>query len=657
MRQNNTDDDLRVMIDDSSPIITLRALVLGVLTIAVVFYYVVHIGQGMRVGSYVKSQFPMTVWIPFVLWLLVNAALKRLLPRLVLRRGEILAIFTMLWVVGTIPQDGWINYWISVLTTASYFASPENQWAETIFDFLPWNLFPPTAPEVIDAFWLGLPEGAGTPWIRWLGVINQWLLVSVAMVVVGFCLMVLFQRHWVEGEKLTFPLAQMPLDLTQGLEGSRRIPDIFSSRLFQIGVALVLVPTFYNIGTYFAPGLPTVDLYFRHYNLQIEPGLPLTIWFRVMPLVLAVAYLCPLDILSSLIFFYWISLVKEWAMWRVGFTVGDEGQQISGAEILYMESYGALLFVALWSIWLARRHLRNVWHQVRTGEGEKGEILHYRLALIGLVLSAAYVINWSVDLGMSLTLALGTFVLMTLVYFVTVKLIAATGFAYLFPNIPHVKGESFIVELVGSIHLSQQNLVAFKMFTSHAFFGTFRIPAWPAIPHHLRVFSLRHQPGLVTATVLIAFPVGFLVAVGATIEMAYDSGASVVLSWEPRFFNGMVRLLNEPTVPDLGKWAVWLLGFFEAAGIAFLRARFHWFPFHPIGLAFQHTFGTWLYWFSLLLVCIVKLSLLRYGGVRAYQATKPLFYGLAIGYVVGVMLSVVADLIWFPEAAHFLHRW
>ena len=59
MRRNNTDDDLRGMIDDSSPIITLRALVLGVLTIAVVFYYVVQIGQGMRVGSYVKSQFPM----------------------------------------------------------------------------------------------------------------------------------------------------------------------------------------------------------------------------------------------------------------------------------------------------------------------------------------------------------------------------------------------------------------------------------------------------------------------------------------------------------------------------------------------------------------------------------------------------------------------
>ena len=36
----------------------MRALVLGVLTIAAVFSYSAYVGQGMRTGSYVKSQFP-----------------------------------------------------------------------------------------------------------------------------------------------------------------------------------------------------------------------------------------------------------------------------------------------------------------------------------------------------------------------------------------------------------------------------------------------------------------------------------------------------------------------------------------------------------------------------------------------------------------------
>jgi hypothetical protein len=129
---------------------------------------------------------------------------------------------------------------------------------------------------------------------------------------------------------------------------------------------------------------------------------------------------------------------------------------------------------------------------------------------------------------MSLPLALLTFVLMTLVYFVTAKLIAATGFAYLFPNRPQLKGESFVVDLIGSIHLSPRSLVAFKVFTSRAFFGTLRIPAWPALTHHLRIFSLSRQPGWVVAVVLVAFPVGFVVAARETIALAYDGGGAAL---------------------------------------------------------------------------------------------------------------------------------
>ena len=92
-------------------------------------------------------------------------------------------------------------------------------------------------------------------------------------------------------------------------------------------------------------------------------------------------------------------------------------------------------------------------------------------------------------------------------------------------------------------------------------------------------------------------------------------------------------------------------------GIALLRARFHWFSLHPIGLAFQHTSGTSIYWFSLFLVWIAKLLLLRYGGVRAYRKGKPFFYGLGVGYVLGVVLSGVVDVIWFPLQGHNVHDW
>ncbi len=644
------------------PLITWRAIIAGVLTITATFFYVVKVGQGLRVGYYVHSQFPMAVFIPFVLWLFINVVLKWAWPRMALGRGELLTIFSMLWIVGTIPQWGWMNFWTSVLAAPAHFASLENRWAETFFDYLPWHVFPDTSARVIEPFWFGLAEGMTIPWDGWAWTIIQWLGVSLGMVVFAFCLILLFQRQWVEGEKLTFPLAQMPLDLTEGFDGRRRMPEIFRSGLFWIGFAVVFGPILYNTATYFTPGLPPVELYWKFYSIRFSEYFGLTI--RVLPLVLAVTYLCPLDILGSLVLFSLLGTAKLALMRRVGFSVGGftgvgaTGMLPEPNQIIFMESYGALFFVALWSVWLARRHLRGVWRQVRTGKGERDEVVRYRLAVAGLVLSGACVVGWAVGLGMSPPLALGTFLLMTMTFFVMAKLIAATGFAYLFPNRPALKGESFVVELVGSIHLSPRSLVAFKIFTSQAFFGSFMTPAWPALTHHLRIFSLRRQPGRLVAAVLVAFPVGFLVAAWATIDLAYSNGAELFLGGKANWvFHAMVYLMNNPGEPNLARWGVWLFGFFEAAGIAFLRGCFHWFPLHPIGLAFQTTFGTSLYWFNLLIVWVVKLVLLRYGGVQAYRAGKPFFYGLGVGYVIGVLLSAVVDLIWFPAAGHRMHGW
>ena len=642
------------------PQITVRAIVLGALTIAANFYYIVNVGQRLGIGSYVHSQFPMATFMPFVLWLFLNTALRALWPRVALSRGEMLTLFSMLWVVGTIPQLGWMTYWTSIVGAPSYFATAENQWEELFFDYLPWHVFANASPRVVDPFWFGLSEGASIPWDGWIGAIGQWLGVSMAMVVFGFCLIALFHKQWVEAEKLTFPLAQMPLDLTQGFEG-KRWPELFCKPVFWIGFALVFLPILYNIATYFALGLPPIEFYWKFYDFHATPDFFLTV--RVLPLIMAVTYLCPVDILGSMIFFHLLAALKIALMKRTGFSIGGfavgaAGQQPEAQNIIYMESYGALVFIGLWSIWLARRHLRQVWHQVRSGQGEPRQVALYRLALAGLILSGLSVIGWGVQLGMSLPVSIGGFLLMTLTYFVIAKLVAATGFAYLLPNKPHIKGDSFLIELVGSAFQSPRSLVAFKVFTSNAFFGTFRIPAWPALPHCFRLFSLERQPGRLTAMVLIAFPIGFVVLAVETISLAYEGGGLIFLGGKANWiFEDMVYLLNNPMLPDLNKWAVWFFGFGEAALIALLRGYFHWFPLHPIGLAFQHTFGLRLYWFSLFIVWVVKIILLRYGGVKAYIAGKPLFYGLAIGYVVGVVFSMVVDLIWFPAEGHSMHGW
>ena len=633
--------------------ITVRAFLLGLITCAGVLYFIIQVGQGMKSGSFVKSQYPIVAFMPFVLWLFLNTLLKRLWPFMALRQGELLAIFAMLWVVGTMPQLGWVTYWTSTVAGPAYHSTPENRWAELLFDYIPWHVLPDTSQRVTELLWLGLPEGMDIPWDGWIRPLAHWLAVSVAMVVFGFCLMMVFQKQWEDGEKLPFPLAQMPRDLTHGFDGKGRMPELFRSRLFWIGFAAVFAVFLYNIITYFTPGMTAATIYWERYSLVLGEYHSVTI--RVLPLVMAFTYLCPVDILASLILFHLIHMLKYGFMRRFGVALGDEGQELKAWEILSLEANGALILVALWSIWMARGHLHRVWRLVRSGSGAIEDVIRYRLAIVGMGLSALFVIGWGVNLGMSIGTATLAFALIALTYFVTVKLIAATGFGPAFPR--YEKGTLFVENLIGSSHFSPRGLVAFKMFSSAAFFGGGRVQTWTAITHHLHLFSIRRQPVWVPTVILATFVFGFLVAAGNTIALAYDGGGTLHLGGAGhQIYDEMVKLLDNPKSSDLAKWGVWLWGFFEAGLLAFMRSRFHWFPFHPIGIALQNSLGSRIYWFCLLLVLVAKSILLRYGGVQAFVAGKPFFYGLGVGYVIGVVVSLCVDLIWFP-VGHAVHGW
>ena len=144
-------------------------------------------------------------------------------------------------------------------------------------------------------------------------------------------------------------------------------------------------------------------------------------------------------------------------MQRIGFSVGSEGHVLGWEKILQMEAYGAQIFVALWSIWLARSHLRRIWVQARSGDGDPNDVVRYRLAFIGLAASSIFIIAWQVSIGMNLALSIAMFLLTTLIYFLIAKLIAATGFSYLLPDWDHMKGKSFILDLVGTNHISPRD--------------------------------------------------------------------------------------------------------------------------------------------------------------------------------------------------------
>ena len=374
---------------DPNRSITLRAFLLGLITCAGILYFIIQVGQGMKSGSFVKSQYPIVAFMPFmpfmpfVLWLFLNTVLKRLWPFVALRQGELLAIFAMLWVVGHHAAAGLGHLLDEHSRGPAYHATPENRWADLLYDYIPWHVLPDTSQRVTELLWLGMPEGMAIPWDGWIRPIAQWLSVSVAMVVFGFCLMMVFQKQWEESEKLSFPLAQMPRDLTEGFDGKGRMPELFRSSLFWIGFMAVFLVYSYNIVTYFTPGMTAATIYLERYDWEL--GEFHSVIIRVQPLVMAFTYLCPVDILASLVLFQLIYVLKYGFMRRFGVSLGEQGEELKSWEILSLEANGALFLVAFWSIWIARGHLRWAWRLVISGTEISPRMVRVRRGMVGVV--------------------------------------------------------------------------------------------------------------------------------------------------------------------------------------------------------------------------------------------------------------------------------
>ena len=64
----------------------------------------------------------------------------------------------------------------------------------------------------------------------------------------------------------------------------------------------------------------------------------------------------------------------------------------------------------------------------------------------------------------------------------------------------------------------------------------------------------------------------------------------------------------------------------------FMRARFVWWPLHPVGLVASCTLPIMARaWFSIFLAWLFKILILKYGGIGVYRKSIPFFLGLILG--------------------------
>ena len=112
--------------------------------------------------------------------------------------------------------------------------------------------------------------------------------------------------------------------------------------------------------------------------------------------------------------------------------------------------------------------------------------------------------------------------------------------------------------------------------------------------------------------------------------------------------------MNNHWPVDIDRLSILAIGGVAMAAMMAMRFKLPWWRLNPIGFAVPpvpHQFSTFF------IAWAIKASLLRMGGMNAFQRGIPLFVGLVAGYAAGVALSSVVDLLFFPGSGHSVHWW
>ena len=632
--------------------LTIRGVVLGILSIGGMALWITHHG-----GALIKSYLPVAIMVPFLMWVVGNCFLKMVAPRWALRRIELLTILSMMWIIGNLPAIGWAHYNVSSTVGVSFLASPENRLDDFVVPVLPkWLFLDASGPEIQRGF-SGVESHREIPWLNWLRPQFWWLVGSLPVIMAAYFASIILFRQWDQNERLVFPLSAFPVALVEENEGSA-FPRIFSERMFWLGFAFVGGIYVWNFIGYWWDDFPSVTLFGSARSKALELGKYYRpYYFRVQPMIMGLAFLCPTDILFSFAFYNVFDIYREGLMNRFGFSLGIRGQAAGGKELTMLEAHGVLVMLVGWSLWIARAHIRDTWRKAVSGRDDDGVPIRYRTAWFGIAMSGLIFVGWCLSAGLTLPATLIQMVLMFIAFFGVSKFAAQTGFTFL--NSPGRKGGDVILSLAGTKNLSPSSTAMLTLMNRHTFLGQARrMSACPSIPHFFRMIGNGFQRRTLVASALpLAYILGFFVTSWIFIYVFYLEGglngrfAGLDVSYLVR----RVPLIAEERITHfdyLKVWA-WIWGIGLGGLLVYLRARFTWWPLHPAAFAFPTSY----YGFSIFLVWVAKAVIIRFWGVLGYRKAIPFAFGMVTGYLFGVGADSVIDSVFFPDGGHWVHGW
>jgi len=611
---------------------TKRALLIGLAFVVLLCAVIPYNDYYLRNTYITGNHFPLgAVVVLTVLVLVVNIVLRYVRPRSQLRPGELMVIWIMIIVSSGIPSSGLMRYLVPY-QVAFYYLNPE-QIAQEVHPHIPaWLAVSQDGQDdAVIWFYDGLPEGERVPWRRWVRPMLLWSIFFVLLYGLMISISSLLRKQWIENERLSFPLAQIPLAMAEAPERGRLLNSFFGSPALWTGAAAAFVYQGVNgIHAYF-PEFPAFPQDFGLNEVVRSAGGPwrwAILWTRVYPSVIGVSFLLTAEVSFSLWFFY-LAVQAQRVLWA---TFGDP---LSSGK-LGLEQGGAYFVYAIVLLWVARTHIRRMFGLIakpgKTVE-ERHECAANLASLALLAISLVGLVAWCCMAGMTPGYALASILIFAVIFSILTRVVVETGL--LFVQATFLRSFGLLSAMVGTKGMSGGDIA--MMGLQGGLFHDARELVMPSVMNSYRIADAqREKTRWIVLAIGLAILVAMLVSAYASIDLAYTHGANNLQSYGNRktpswVSRSVAESLKHRT--DLSVDGSLHIGAGAAVttAIFLLRSRFYWFKLHPVGLIMAHTYPMWCMWFSIFLAWMLKVLAVRFWGGSGYARARRFFLGLIVG--------------------------
>ena len=437
---------------------------------------------------------------------------------------------------------------------------------------------------------------------------------------VMICIDVFLRRQWVENERLSYPIVQLPLEMTR-LDGR-----LFKSKMMWLGFAIAGGINLINGVHVLFPELPEIPV--RHAEIG-QYFTPKTVEFHRLDTHLYPFLCCRTrlphavrDVIFRLVFLLVLESgtdigQRAWTRYYAGVPLrlaADNGGGISSSPASHSGA-DAASFSAL------RKHIFRGYNA--PGEiDDSREPMRYRWAAFGLVGGLIFLFVFSHRGGM----ALWTIGLYFLIYYLLSMSLTRIRAEVGPPTIrTYATPHGILTDIFGTRILSHGSLTMMRLYLTFN-----RGSRANPMPHTLEGFKLADESGMRSGRLIVAMMfaavVGILASFWAYLLVGYNIG--VVSDLGTGGYNLLQKWISHPTETDTAAVTFIGIGALFTGFLWWLRTVFPFWPFHPAGYLVageKSTIGR--LWFSIFLSWGIKTILLKVGGIRLYRKAYPLFLG------------------------------